>query len=331
MDSPLHLVVVLLALFNFCATSSDPAVELSLAVDAECGDDLASCGLGLAQLRSTKDAQPQDVRTCGKAYQQCGGSTNPATGPTCCEAGLHCQIKDSYFSQCLPSSDHAPETSPGAADPRSSRAADSESAAPAPESQRAPDTPRPEHNFSAGKRHAGYTCPMIPYDGPARGAASCFCHKAGNPVCRDKPCTCREGCEEGAVSQHRETVTFVNTKKVSHCSSNSSILTIPRTYFRDMADLLKKCSSGIEDLLQTMFVNGASAYTKQTSHVGPVMQCIHKPGHISVPWLHLHTFCPSGRVDGMPNKNVAMCKVMNNEHDAAQVAQHFVKWLITET
>lgn len=321
MDFPLHLAVVLLAVITYCVTALDTALESSLAVDAECRDELAPCGLGLVQLQSRKDEQPQDVRACGEAYQQCGGSTNPATGPTCCQAGLHCQIKDSYFSQCLPSSDHAPETPQGATEQKGSSAADSESAAPAP-------VPRPENSFSAD---AGYACPMIPYDGPAHGAASCFCHKAGNPACREKPCTCREGCEQVAVSQHRETVTFVNTKKVSHCASKSSMLTIPKPYFRDMADLLKKCSPGIETLLETMFVNGASAYTTKTGYVGPVMQCIHKPGHISVPWLHLHTFCPSGRVDGMPDKNVAMCRVMNNEHDAAQVAQHFVRWLITET
>jgi len=175
-----------------------------------------------------------------------------------------------------------------------------------------------------------YACPMVPYHGPAHGPASCFCHKAKNPVCRDKPCTCREGCEDAAVSEQRETVTFVNQKKVHGCATPAAMLTIPRPYYKHIGDLLGQCGDGTEQLLATMFINGAAAYAEQTGNTGPVMQCIHKPGHISVPWLHLHTFCPSGRVDGMPDKQVSMCRVMENDDDAAQVAQHFVQWLVTE-
>lgn len=322
MDTPARLATMFSLLLTSCATSPDPAVESSLAADTECKEGLASCGLGLVQVRGIKDAQDAGSENCGKAYQQCGGSTNPASGITCCEAGLQCQVKDSYFSQCIsstgpPSSDSAAKSEPAAT-------------APASVSHYTAETPPPVHSVSDQKSHAGYACPMMLYDGPGHGAASCFCHKAGNVACRDKPCTCREGCDEEAVSQHRETVTFLNSKQASHCQSKSAMLTIPRPYFRDMGDLMKKCPDGIEELLKIMFVNGANAYTKQTGYVGPVMQCIHKPGHISVPWLHLHTFCPSGRVDGMPDKQVSMCRVMENDDDAAQVAQHFVQWLVTE-
>mmetsp|Transcript_18150 Transcript_18150/g.31845 ORF Transcript_18150/g.31845 Transcript_18150/m.31845 type:complete len:267 (+) Transcript_18150:127-927(+) len=173
----------------------------------------------------------------------------------------------------------------------------------------------------------GYACPMVPYTGPPHGAASCFCHKAQNPTCRDKACTCREGCEDVAVQSHRETVTFLNEKKARHCKSTVAMLTIPRPYFKHIGKMKHDCGSGSQQLLETMFISGATAYEKQTGDSGPVMQCIHKPGHVSVGWLHLHTFCPSGNVDGMPNRHVAFCKVMQSKADAPNVAAAFLKWL----
>lgn len=174
-------------------------------------------------------------------------------------------------------------------------------------------------------------CPMVPYNGPSHGPESCFCHKAENPVCRAKPCTCREGCSEVAISQHAETVTFVNTKKVSGCKNGASMLTIPRSYIKDCADLEYKCPGGIRQLLTTMFVNGWETHLAHTGEAGAVMQCIHKPGYVSVHWLHLHTFCPHGRVDGMPNRHTSYCGVMHGPGDASVLADKFLSWSRSES
>eukprot|EP00933_Yihiella_yeosuensis_P017629 TRINITY_DN14689_c0_g3_i1.p1 TRINITY_DN14689_c0_g3~~TRINITY_DN14689_c0_g3_i1.p1 ORF type:complete len:271 (-),score=40.87 TRINITY_DN14689_c0_g3_i1:579-1391(-) len=176
------------------------------------------------------------------------------------------------------------------------------------------------------QNEVAYACPMVPYSGPIHGAASCFCHKAENPVCRAKPCTCREGCSEVAINQHSETVTFVNTKRVSGCRNPVSMLTIPRTYVKDFGDLQRKCPAGIKRLLVTMFINGWESHLAHTGEGGAVMQCIHKPGHVSVHWLHLHTFCPNGSVDGMPNRHTSFCGVMTGPGGAGALADKFLRW-----
>lgn len=61
------------------------------------------------------------------------------------------------------------------------------------------------------------------------------------------------------------------------------------------------------------------------------MQCVHSSSYVTIPWLHLHTFCQSGTVDGMPlsppqNNMVAYCSRMGSVEEASALAQRIVHW-----
>jgi len=163
------------------------------------------------------------------------------------------------------------------------------------------------------------SCKLVAYTGPKEGAASCFCHKVRNPSCVGRPCTCREGCMGFALAGS-ESSTFFNRARTS---CRGAYLTIPRTYFMDLADARHKCGYGLIGLLTGMLQSGFLAY--QGVQAGPVMQCIHLPGHVSVRWLHLHTFCKEGRIDGLPNRATAICEEMHSFADAGRIAREMAR------
>lgn len=165
-----------------------------------------------------------------------------------------------------------------------------------------------------------YGCSTTPYRGPNVGAASCFCHRAGNPSCRSVPCSCSEGCT-GNLAENSQTVSFRNW---AGTSCRGAILTIPKAYHRDISSLKRDCGGGSQALLGQMLLDGFNAY--QGVMPGPVMQCVHKAASVSVPWLHLHTFCEDGEVDGMPNRAVAYCAVMSSAAEAWSIAAKFSSW-----
>jgi len=175
-----------------------------------------------------------------------------------------------------------------------------------------------EKNVTVGDLHPGatglYSCKFVPYSGKPVGAESCFCHKVANPTCVGKPCTCREGCS-GFALESTESSTFINRASTT---CKGAYLTIPRAYFTDIYDAKVKCGSGLYSLLKGMLQAGYTAY--QRVQRGPVMQCVHKPAHVSVHWMHLHTFCKEGRIDGMPNRATAICEEMASYADAGRVA-----------
>eukprot|EP00930_Biecheleria_cincta_P096198 TRINITY_DN88078_c0_g1_i1.p1 TRINITY_DN88078_c0_g1~~TRINITY_DN88078_c0_g1_i1.p1 ORF type:complete len:346 (-),score=51.17 TRINITY_DN88078_c0_g1_i1:38-1075(-) len=310
-------MVLPMLLWSWRVASSNETLPLAYD-DAECMT--GQCALGLLQLRGQKHVQRHELLTpCAKIYDQCGGYTNK--GPTCCQAGLLCREKDAAYSQCLP----------GQSGKNSHRSRLHHS-----DHNQGSHSRNHSKDSSVRKQDGGHPsgttlCPMKPYNGPTSGAASCFCHKAGNPTCIRKQCSCREGCRQANVHQSSETSTFVNRNaKVSRCQKKVSMLTIPRSYFKDIGDMLKVCRGGTERLLTVMLIKGAEEYARETGSGGSVMQCIHKSEHVSVNWLHLHTFCPAGHVDGMPNKRLAFCQLMHHEGDAARVASLLVKQLVTE-
>merc|ERR1712070_551198 len=57
-----------------------------------------------------------------------------------------------------------------------------------------------------------------------------------------------------------------------------------------------------------------------------VWQCIHHSNSISVWWLHLHTFCSTGHVDGLPNDRVGYCAQMSSLDDAQPLSEEMTKW-----
>lgn len=167
---------------------------------------------------------------------------------------------------------------------------------------------------------SSFACELVPYHGSPSGPESCFCHKAENPTCIDKPCTCVEGCSDTAVTQGRQTVTFRNRAKAA-CAG--AMLTIPRPYFTDIDNLKSACTNAA-DMLAEMLVNGYQAY--EEARGGPAMQCIHKADHVSVHWLHLHTFCPGTTFEGMPNKATSFCAPMSDVSQAGSIAAEFLSW-----
>jgi len=178
----------------------------------------------------------------------------------------------------------------------------------------APDAENITTGIVGARPKTHFSCDFVPYSGEAEGAESCFCHKVRNPTCARKECTCREGCGGFSVT-NSESSTFRNR---AHTNCNGAYLTIPRSYFTDLHDAKSKCRRGLKNLLEGMLQAGFNAY--QQVQQGTVMQCIHLPQYVSVHWLHLHTFCEDGQVDGMPNHNTAICAKMHSREDAGHIA-----------
>lgn len=164
-------------------------------------------------------------------------------------------------------------------------------------------------------------CLQIEYDGPPNSTESCFCHKAANLGCRDEPCNCRYSCTHvGAGNQF--VVTFPNLPaRIQGCPA--AMLSIPRSFIQDISKLREKCGFAQRLLLlASMLIDGYDAY--QAISRGPVMQCVHQADVVSVHWLHVHTFCLGGRIDGMPNQVNALCATMVSPANATVIAE---RWL----
>merc|ERR1711972_575530 len=84
--------------------------------------------------------------------------------------------------------------------------------------------------------------------------------------------------------------------------------------------------SGREDLLEAMLIHGFENYQKNVARMldEPVNQCIHHAEAVSVSWLHLHTFCLKGKVDGMPNARRSFCYKMSGVDEARSIAKSIV-------
>lgn len=183
---------------------------------------------------------------------------------------------------------------------------------------------------------------------PDKGKSSCFCQLAGNLGCQGKSCSCKQGCE--VRWRNTDTVSFPNIKKAYGCLKGKetsrtrhpsavrparpveepALLTIPNSYISDLNVLKDKCLQGMLPLLASMLRDGFTTY-QQHIGTGPVMQCVHSAEHVSISWLHLHTFCPYGSVDGMPlsppqNNRIAYCEVMESIAEAEELAARIAKW-----
>jgi len=174
------------------------------------------------------------------------------------------------------------------------------------------------------------TCPMRAYEGQRWGATACFCHKAQNLGCLvNDQCPCREGCDEEItnISVASESVTFPSFPTVWGCRSKGRILTIPKSYFKNINDLKVRCGEkGMRKLLTEMLVAGYNGY-QNTYGKGPVVQCIHRPWAVTVQWMHLHTFCSTGRADGMPNPGRAFCLRMDKVEDGEGIARRITEFI----
>mmetsp|Transcript_69652 Transcript_69652/g.166228 ORF Transcript_69652/g.166228 Transcript_69652/m.166228 type:complete len:242 (+) Transcript_69652:68-793(+) len=150
--------------------------------------------------------------------------------------------------------------------------------------------------------------PMIPY--PKEYCRHCgemaFCHRASNP-----------GCGGYATSG---VASFNNRIRAQGCTIGP-VLTVPRSYVRDIS-VLAKTPGGFATLVQ-MLQSGFQLYEGK-GHRGPVWQCIHAPRHVSVRWLHLHTFCLEGKVDNLPTHH-DYCAKMSSITQAAGIASSWLR------
>jgi len=140
-----------------------------------------------------------------------------------------------------------------------------------------------------------------------------------------KPCECREGCDINAtgIDVGNECVTFPSTPTVRGCSERFRILTIPKSYYSDIEDLRRKIGqSGMRMMLRSMLLKGFERYRIRGGSVS-VTQCVHKASFVSVRWLHLHTFCDGGTVDGLPSEHSSFCSVMSNTLNASNISLHW--------
>lgn len=167
-------------------------------------------------------------------------------------------------------------------------------------------------------------CPPNPYEGSKSDADMCFCQMAGNAECNESPCQCPQGCKP--LVKNNDSSTIVNFKSARGCANKTALLTLPQVYLSGMTNARKMCPDGLEQLLTTLLQDGFLAYQSEV-HEETVMQCIHQEWHISVPYLHLHTICQNGTIDGMPNDNNAFCGTMQEVTDAEKVAGKFMRQL----
>ncbi|CAE8676065.1 unnamed protein product [Polarella glacialis] len=160
---------------------------------------------------------------------------------------------------------------------------------------------------SGGAAVDGQAIPMIPYLYPNdQRTEAIFCRKAGNPGCG--------GDATGGV------VTFGNIRQAQGCSITPTV-TIPRSFVRDIDRL--RSLPGAADTLVSMLISGFEAYHAR-GYAGEVLQCIHRADHVSVRWLHLHTFCGSGRFEGMPG-SISQCARMSSLDDAGRIAREWAR------
>eukprot|EP00439_Symbiodinium_sp_Y106_P033405 s1449_g4.t1 len=164
-------------------------------------------------------------------------------------------------------------------------------------------------------------------------ANSCFCKLANNEGCRSKSCNCPQGCGSHVVSRQGESSTFRNMKGATGCTSQpaDALLTVPESFFRDIRYLSTWCPTGFglksaRNLLASMMLAGFNFYRAKVD-TGPVRQCVHAAEHVSVGWLHVHTFCHDGWMDDLPGAApLGWCSVMSAPEDADALAASALLW-----
>eukprot|EP00930_Biecheleria_cincta_P032201 TRINITY_DN22350_c0_g2_i1.p1 TRINITY_DN22350_c0_g2~~TRINITY_DN22350_c0_g2_i1.p1 ORF type:complete len:225 (-),score=31.38 TRINITY_DN22350_c0_g2_i1:280-954(-) len=152
---------------------------------------------------------------------------------------------------------------------------------------------------------------IIPY--PTGYCTKCgemaFCHRAGNPGCG------------GLSTDGGGVATFPNRAGSKGCGQRLPLLTIPRSYVRDINGLSQMYWG--QNILTKMLTAGFFAY-QRSGYSGPVMQCVHKGNSVSVRWLHLHSFCAKGRVDNLPSR-AGYCALMDSPADAPRIAASWIR------
>lgn len=185
-------------------------------------------------------------------------------------------------------------------------------------------SPAASAGLSTGAELGLYSQCYVEYTGGP--VNECFCQLAGNSGCASSFCACPQGCGPNTATRSEQAVTFKNKAQAVNCDEPTALLTISKSYFSTIQSLQMSCPDGMRSILQEMLVDGYVTY-KATTGKERALQCIHSAGHVTTPWLHLHTFCEGGQVDNIPsNPIVAWCKGMGSPAEAASLAEEAAQW-----
>lgn len=158
-------------------------------------------------------------------------------------------------------------------------------------------------------------------------AGICFCQLAGNQQCSGQACACASGCG-GDVLNSAQTATFANLGEVGECEESTALLTVPRAYFQDIDFLLQWCPTASRSLLVELMENGFQNYQEQVA-AGPVKQCVHAAKTATVPWLHVHTFCSEGFMEGLRKTgDNGWCGVIEHASEVPRMVDELVAWAL---
>eukprot|EP00928_Gymnodinium_smaydae_P030320 TRINITY_DN22590_c0_g1_i2.p1 TRINITY_DN22590_c0_g1~~TRINITY_DN22590_c0_g1_i2.p1 ORF type:complete len:460 (-),score=68.12 TRINITY_DN22590_c0_g1_i2:46-1425(-) len=180
-------------------------------------------------------------------------------------------------------------------------------------------------------------CPRRAYEGPRGGPAFCFAQLAENSGVKGTGCGCRQGCDASKtiIRSTSETVAFANMKSMGwngKTCARDVLLTIPREFYRDYADLAQNCGKeGMLQMVEVLMRDAWVAYNTKlcTAREEPLWQCFHSPRIASVPYIHMQTFSAYGFFHGMPtsNTNVGVCVRQNRGEETPVLARKLVSMM----
>lgn len=109
-----------------------------------------------------------------------------------------------------------------------------------------------------------------------------------------------------------------------------AVLTVSNMYWTDACDLVTRCAAlDAEKVLAAMLRSG---FHTISSTCQDVVQCIHHPGSVSRGWIHMHTVCSGGCVDGFPGTGGEGPSVGNGwctsgRHSSETKANQLYQWM----
>lgn len=134
-----------------------------------------------------------------------------------------------------------------------------------------------------------------------------------------------QGCDESVVLASRnDTVSFKNVKRFWSQSTCSGVglLTLPREYYVDYADLWRGCGrKGLVDMFEVLLRDSWDTFNDMICKTA-MWQCFHAPGVASVPYLHMQAFAYGGYFHGMPTSHhrVGICVKQTGRDEFRELA-----------
>lgn len=140
---------------------------------------------------------------------------------------------------------------------------------------------------------------------PKGGGERCFCLFAGH--CKEDVPSCAklslEECQRVACAGRNALEVTADAASFVNMADAADVLTIPVPYYRDLG-MLKACRRDAPTFLALLLEAGRRVFMSSAvggpSRPAAQMQCLHLPGHVSVDWMHVHTFVGSVPGEALP-------------------------------